>query len=124
MVRRTIRVVAAAAMIVAGAGACTPPGGGGGSTTTTTIDEHAIPACRTERAAVTTAYAAAHVSRLAGGGGPVETVFDYLQEPPSWFELEPGPTTGPVQRIAGTLGAAPESACGPIPLTDVPLGSF
>jgi hypothetical protein len=123
MVGRTVRVaLVIGAVVLAGAG-CTPPDeGGGGATTTTTIDEHAVAGCKTERAAITTAYAAASVARLAGSAD--ETMFDYLSGPIAYFSLEPGPTTGPVGRTAGTLAAASEADCASIPLSQVPLGSY
>lgn len=78
-----------------------------------------VSACKTDAAAIQTAYAASAVTSEMGTG---ETMRDFLADPTFlYFAVETGPTTGPVARLPESLRFVSEAQCPPV---DVPLGSI
>lgn len=140
MRRRTLAGVVVAATLVVGG--CSEPGkitargaGAHGTAPAAAPPETAAPpvsvseeridlparvsACKTEAAAIQTAYAASAVTNDMGTG---ETMRDFLADPTFvYFVVETGPTTGPVARLPESLRFVSEAQCPPV---DVPLGSI
>lgn len=77
-------------------------------------------ACQVEAKVIEVSYKASAEARKRGVD---EAVTDVITQSLLYFQLEDGPTTGPVQRSGRTLDNVPEAECPPIPVSAVPVGS-
>ena len=81
----------------------------------------AATACQLEAKAIEVAYATTRKAREEGL--PDVPITDYLKAPTTYFVIESGETSGPVQRSADTLDTVTEEECPAIGVDKVPVGS-